>query len=169
MSNPSSRFNPGQTERWASFRRNPDPAVTESNWELSREEVLWDHVAINDLLKRAFPSTYSYYYVNPGDLNVALALGPNKYGTHEIVIHNSRQTTKSYLWAIISERGYKQPSGKVTNANNPAYADRVTAGLMRDALKTHGLGRCPKCKSEELKQIRTALVCMRCNTMVGGF
>lgn len=48
------------------------------------------------------------------------------------------------------------------------YEDRVTGALMRDALKTHGLDRCPKCWSAAARFVRMQLVCMACSAPIGG-
>lgn len=153
-------------ERWAKFYRNPNPFETGNYPVFEREEVLWNAMAINEMLSRAIPGVHNWY-VTPGALNVSLAIGRNRHGTHEIACKQTSTNKDSYVWAIVTE--VRQQPQAIKDAKGPAYDDKVTGALIKDALKTHGRENCPKCTSYNLKQVRTALFCERCKTMVGGF
>lgn len=164
---PASRpYNPGTVERWAKLFNSYDPSLPGNNPLYEREEVLWDPVAISDLMGRAYPG--KGWYVHQGALNVSLALGRNRFGLHEIACKQYSTNKDSYLWARVSEVQHQAPILKDTSGN-PVYEDRVTSALVKDALKTHGRANCVRCASYDLKMVRTALMCRRCGTMVGGF
>jgi len=167
MPSPSSRpYSPGTVERWAKLFNSYDPSLPGNNPLYEREEVLWDPVALSDLMGRAYPG--KGWYVSQSALNVALALGPNRFGLHEIACKQYNTNKDSFLWARLSVVQHQAPVLKDT-AGNPAYEDKVTAGLMKDALKTHGRTNCNRCASYDLKMVRTTLVCQRCKNIVGGF
>lgn len=164
---PSSHpYSPGTVERWAKLFNSFDPNLPGNNQLFEREEVLWDPVAISDLLARGLPT--KGWYVTQGSLNVALAIGSNRHGLHEIACKQYSSNKDGYIWARVSEVKHQKPVIKDVSGN-PVYEDKVTAGLMRDALKTHGRENCPKCSSFDLYNKRTAVFCRRCKTMVGGF
>ncbi len=50
----------------------------------------------------------------------------------------------------------------------PTNVDPATMRLMQAALPMHGSENCHKCGSSDLKMIRMALLCKKCNVMVGG-
>lgn len=168
MATSSRPYNPGTTERWAKLYTNYDPYDMNypNNPLFDREEVLWDEVAIADLLNRAFPGMG--WFLTRGALSVALALGPNRFGLHEIACKRYNGRNDGFIWARVSLVQHQSRKLKDTSGN-PAYEDKVTAGLMKDALKTHGRTNCNRCASYDLKMVRTTLVCQRCKNIVGGF
>lgn len=129
---------------------------------------MWDPIAVNDLLSRAFPGWMGVWYTTWSALSVSLALGPNKFGLHEFVVKQKITGRDSYMWASLSPHRTLPVASRATGAH-PAYDDKVTGALMKDALKTHGRPNCPKCYSYQLENFRTIIRCKNCKTMVGGF
>jgi hypothetical protein len=96
-----------------------------------------------------------------------LGIGPNKHGTLELLVQSRAfKTHKSCIWYTYSKTPTLQVA--VTAADHPAYDDKVTGRLMRDALKIHGKDECPKCSCKDLHFYRAVLRCSRCLTHVGG-
>lgn len=152
------------TKLWCRLYNNIDP----SSSDMDLTEVLWEADAINAWLKTAFPGSVEWY-VRPSTLNIAMAVGKTAYGTYEVIVEDRHSTIVGYVYATISPWPTLTP--KTTTPEKPLhpnYEDKVTRGLMRDALKTHGKDVCPKCRNQDLHFYRTVLRCSRCLTHVGG-